>query len=160
MNQCSACHGFCDGCTNAGNTFCSACDADKYSVENTNTCVEACSDYASNYYLDDPVCRECDDACATCGGGEAFNCVTCTGNYKEVIDSPSKDPKHCVSSCGTGTYEDGSVCRGKLLMSTSLCIELSHLHKHRSDRLLPLYARLLCPPYNLSLRGLLSQWVL
>ena len=87
-----------------------------------------CADHAANFYLDDPTCKQCDGACATCGGGEAYNCDTCTSGFKEVIDSPSEDPKHCVSSCGHGTYTDGSACRGSLPFDSSLRFKLSNMH--------------------------------
>ena len=131
-NQCSGCDPLCDGCTGAGNSLCSACASSKYLIEGTTTCVTNCGDHAANFYLDGSTCKQCDGACATCGGGEAYNCDTCTSGYKEVIDSPSKDPKHCVSSCGHGTYADGAVCRGIPCSHYSLRFKLSNLYEQCS----------------------------
>ena len=70
---CLACDGLCNGCTGAGNTNCSACDVSAKSIDGVaNKCVSQCSDHASNFYADSSVCRQCNSACATCNGGNAY----------------------------------------------------------------------------------------
>ena len=109
---CRQCDPLCATCTGAGNSLCSSCASGKYSVEGTSTtCVSACSDYASNYFLDGSVCKPCHLECATCNGPEDYTCDTCVN--KEILDSSLKSPKHCTSSCGAGLYADGLDCKGK-----------------------------------------------
>ena len=130
MNTCSSCDPLCDGCTDAGNTFCSACAATKYPVFNTNTCVSACTDHAANFYLDasTSTCKQCDAACASCTAAQPFNCNACSTNYKEVVGSSVANPNECVNPCIAGTYTDGNFCRGKKLLSLSLRFQLLNLH--------------------------------
>ena len=112
-----ACDALCDGCSGAGSTACSACAASKYSVDGTSlTCVSACADAGSNYFLDGSVCKQCDAVCATCGGPSSSECVTCASGKFEIIDSPSKNPKHCDASCGSGTFLESSHCRSESLI--------------------------------------------
>lgn len=114
--MCQSCDQLCNGCTGAGNTACSACSVDNFLVQGTSTCVAACADYAGNYFADGSTCRECNSACATCGGAEAYNCNSCAVGGVELVDSVVKDPLHCVTSCATdnGTYLDQqSNCRSK-----------------------------------------------
>ena len=111
------CDALCDGCSGSGNTACSACASSKLSVESTSmTCVNACSEAGPNYFLDGSVCKQCDAACGSCGGSSSSDCITCASGKLEVIDSLSKNPKHCVDSCGVGTYPDSTNCRSKSLL--------------------------------------------
>lgn len=94
------------------NTECSACATGKFSLENTSlTCVNACTDLGSNYYLDGTVCKACVAPCATCQGPEHYKCNTCTTGAIEYVDSTLKDPVDCKTDCGVQTYVDSTVCR-------------------------------------------------
>lgn len=109
-----ACDALCDGCSGSGNTACSSCASSKLSVESTSlTCVNDCIDAGSNYFLDGGVCKECDAVCATCGGSNPYDCLTCAAGKLEIIDSPSKNPKHCTDSCGAGTFAQSTYCRSE-----------------------------------------------
>ena len=109
---CKQCDPLCATCTGPASSDCSSCSGGKYTVEGVaGKCVTACADHAANYYLDGSICKLCNGECATCSGPLDYNCDTCVN--KEILDSPSKDPKHCTSSCGAGLYADGSDCRGK-----------------------------------------------
>ena len=111
INQCAACDGLCNECSGAGNGACDACAADKYSVENTSlTCVAQCSDHAPNYYLDDPICKKCDDLCATCTASTNAYCSSCAANTYSV----ETDPGTCVADCSdhaANYYLDDLVCK-------------------------------------------------
>lgn len=107
-STCRQCDPLCATCTGAGSSSCSSCASGKYLVDGTSTCVSACSDYAANYFLDGSTCKQCDLECVTCSGSAAYNCISCIN--KEIVNSPFKDPKHCVSTCGAGLYSSGSNC--------------------------------------------------
>ena len=110
-STCKQCDPFCASCNGPGSNACTSCAAGKYIVSGTSICVTACSDHAANYYLDSTTCKLCNGECATCSGPLDYNCDTCVN--KEILDSPTKSPKHCTSSCGDGLYVDGADCRGK-----------------------------------------------
>ena len=111
-NTCSPCDPLCDGCYGPNNSECSACASGKYSLDGTAlTCLNACTDVGSTYYLDGTVCKACVAPCLTCEGPQHYECNTCDGSSIEYVDSSLKNPLHCKTDCGVETYVDGSVCR-------------------------------------------------
>ena len=56
------------------------------------------------------MCLPCHENCATCSGPDSYNCNSCADGKKEDISSLLKNPKQCVDSCPTESYEmeDGS----------------------------------------------------
>ena len=124
--------------------------------------MNSCSDVASNYYANGSTCRPCNSLCATCSGGQSYNCNSCASGKIELVDSPLKNPKHCLASCGgsTGTYLDGSNCKGKIPSLISLCFQLWDVHWWGSSRLHFVFQWILCPPDYSSVPIELSQRIL
>ena len=107
---CKQCDVLCATCTGAGNTLCSSCAVSKYAVDSTSTCVSACSNYATNYYLDSSTCRQCDALCATCFAAGNSACSTCASG-KYTVDGVANK---CVSACSdhaANFFLDGNVCK-------------------------------------------------
>lgn len=105
---CKQCDPLCATCTGAGSNLCSSC-ASSYSVEGTQTCVSACSNFAANYYLDSSTCKECDALCATCTGPDNSMCSACVASSYSVEGTNT-----CVSDCShhaPNFYLDGTTCK-------------------------------------------------
>ena len=109
---CSQCDAACDECTGAGNTACQACDSAYYPVDlHPTTCLNACTDFAANYFLDSGVCKECASECATCSGLLNQNCISCASSHYEIVGSATANPMHCLSSCPPFYYDDAWQCK-------------------------------------------------
>ena len=108
--SCLQCDQLCATCSGAGSTACDTCASGKYLVEGASTCVSACSDYASNYYLDGTTCKQCDPLCDTCTGAGNSLCSLCATNIYAVESTSTT----CVATCtdhAANFFLDGSVCK-------------------------------------------------
>ena len=56
------------------------------------------------YYLNGTQCLPCDQACGSCTGPTAFDCIQCSGLYVKILGI-------CLENCPLGYTQNGNVCQ-------------------------------------------------
>lgn len=106
---------FCSGCTST--TVCNQCQA-TFTVKADNS---GCYCVAGKY-LNVNTCSDCDASCATCNGGTASNCLTCSSTSTVLVGSTCQA---CHTSCKTCTGVNSNQCascNNGFVLSSGSCI--------------------------------------
>ena len=148
QRRCHACHRSCATCSGAGIGLCTSCvdhtcwkhggcPAEIKPLWQDHSCVSACA--TGTYPTASRNCTGCDEACQSCNGPSASECIEC-------VPGADKRRNLCVLSCPAGQYEEGGECIA-CAPGCSLCDGSGQCHRCDPLRvLLEGQCYLSCPP--------------